>query len=210
MEAQQHFLSRRVVFTRKLILAGLLSTAFAAFGSSAAAGRISSLYTQFTLKDCQLIETYENGQGAAFRCPGFRGHKITVVESDLRFFITYRQDGKKQTVSHQTLPAFNSIFSGNRPAVIEWRVHSYRSGWVPFATIIRYYSNHESGNGKRQDQTLVITKITRDDACHIGYVDAKLNPDANIIARQVADRMSDEFDCRRDTPQYFGKTRAGN
>ena len=43
------------------------------------------------------------------------------------------------------------------------------------------------------------------DACVVGYVDALANPQANDLARQVADTMADGFACRVDVPDFHGE-----
>lgn len=42
--------------------------------------------------------------------------------------------------------------------------------------------------------------------CHVGYVDGRANPDANALARKVADKKTRAFRCGKDVPDSHGKT----
>jgi hypothetical protein len=58
-------------------------------------------------------------------------------------------------------------------------------------------------------QVLVITRLDPGGVCHVGFVDGRANPDANELARKVADETAREFRCGKDTPDSFGKTGPG-
>ncbi len=74
----------------------------------------------------------------------------------------------------------------------------------PFATILRFFTN--SGEGDKA-QVLVITKLgPPGQVCHIGTVNASINPDANAIAREVADNSAPVFNCGKDNALEFGLT----
>jgi hypothetical protein len=51
---------------------------------------------------------------------------------------------------------------------------------------------------------LVVTKIRPDGVCHIAYVDALANKNANELARQAADTMNAGFDCESQAPVIVG------
>ena len=40
--------------------------------------------------------------------------------------------------------------------------------------------------------------------CHVGYVNARANPDANAIAREVVDNGATEFECGSETALEYG------
>ena len=61
--------------------------------------------------------------------------------------------------------------------------------------------------GKR-GSTLVVTKLGQDDACHVAYVEATGNPQANEQARAIADRDARSFRCKTDKAKTYGA--AGN
>ena len=72
----------------------------------------------------------------------------------------------------------------------------------PFATILRYKWDSDNGEGS----TLVVTKLGRDDSCHVAYVDATGNPKANEQARAIADREVVKFVCKQDTANTTSRT----
>ena len=49
-------------------------------------------------------------------------------------------------------------------------------------------------------------KVGADGTCQIGYVDARANPDANELARKIADEHAKGFQCGKDKPIVLGKT----
>ena len=73
----------------------------------------------------------------------------------------------------------------------------------PFATILRFFTS--PGDGAPEGQVLVITKLGGPgQVCHIGYIDARANPDANAMAREVVDNGATDFDCGRDAALEYG------
>jgi hypothetical protein len=165
----------------------------------AAAQRMESLYTDLDLDQCSVIEAHD--MGATFACPGYKGIPVMVGEGDLRFFVSYGLTSTTERAAEQTLPPFNHL--GPR---IEWRLSNAEGGWKPVATILRWFtaSIDASGNtGKEEGQVLVVTQIRPGATCHIAYVDARANADANALARQAADRLAGDFDCGRE-PEIVG------
>jgi len=53
----------------------------------------------------------------------------------------------------------------------------------------------------------VVTRLAPGATCQIAYVDALANPDANELARKVADEKAAGFDCENE-PEYVGKFEA--
>jgi hypothetical protein len=92
------------------------------------------------------------------------------------------------------LPQFNNI--GDK---LEWRVQKEGNRFRPVATILRYKWDSDIGEGS----TLVITKLGRDDACHVASVDATGNPKANEQARAIADRDAVRFVCDQDVVKHY-------
>lgn len=166
----------------------LLSITTILFAAPATAGEISSVYTSLKLGKCKLVESNPNEGGSAeWACKGHGGMHVRVAEGDLRFFVSYGPNARNQTAAGQTLGPFNNIHH-----TLEWRVERVGGRWVPFATILRYF--WDSGDG-RKGQTLVVTKLGRDDACHVAHVEASGNPEANKLAREAADTDARRFDC---------------
>jgi hypothetical protein len=57
-------------------------------------------------------------------------------------------------------------------------------------------------------QVLVISTVAQPAnprSCPAGYVDARENSDANVIARRVADEIASSFRCGVDIPVFHGK-----
>lgn len=54
-----------------------------------------------------------------------------------------------------------------------------------------------------RDQRSFVTKLGRDDACHVAYVDATGNPKANEQARAIADRDAVKFTCKQDAVKHY-------
>lgn len=171
---------------------GLAIAAFLLGATPAAAQRIDSAYTRIDLKACQTIESYE--LGASFSCPGYKGYPLYVAEDDSRMFVSYGFSAADEMAAHQTLPAFNTIGE-----TLEWRLVESGNGWRPFATILRFHT--QSGDGSEPDgETLVVTSLAPGNTCHVAYVDARLTPNANVVARDFADGLAPVFDCARDEP----------
>ena len=40
----------------------------------------------------------------------------------------------------------------------------------------------------------------------VGYVDALVNKDANVMARMIADTLAEQFECGVDQAVYHGET----
>jgi hypothetical protein len=181
-----------ITFAR-LSLAALLATLVPA---AACAGQISSLYTSLDLDKCRLVSSNPGeGGSAVWHCKGHEGMRVRVAEGDLRFFVSYGPNAEKQTAASQTLIPFNSIHT-----TLEWRVERQGNRWVPFATILRYFWDSDGKKG----QTLVVTKLGANDACHVAHIVAEGNPKANELARQAADSHARAFDCAASRTLRFG------
>jgi hypothetical protein len=170
-----------------------LSFAFAPF--AAGAEEISSVYTSLDLKKCKDITPDDVKEyGTIWRCKGQDGIDVRVAEGDLRMFVSYGPKAETQTAASETLPQFNSIGE-----TLEWRMMKEGGRWKPFATILRFHWDSDNGEGS----TLVVTKLGKDDACHMAYVVATGNPSANALARQVADSQANGFVCERDRARTY-------
>lgn len=166
--------------------------AFAALAAPAAAQPVDSAYTELDLGQCTLTSADEYG-GAAWACPGYRGVPVHVAEGDLRFFVSYGFGAPGELAARQTMPGFNRIHT-----TLEWRLHRIGDEWLPFATILRWFEDGIEGRPERQ--TLVVTRLAPGDTCHVAYIDAGRTPNANALARQLADSLARTFACARDQP----------
>ena len=196
-----------------LLLAGLIGIC-----GPASAGPVKSEYTIVELKRCKPIKepkaegaaTEGEDQGASWWCPGPKGYKLYLAEGDLRFMMAYGKKAKEQRAATQTLPRFNSIFPDDQTerATLEWRTRYLKGKWTPFATILRYFTYDGDQDPPVRGQVLVVAKVgpkAGADACHVAYIDALANPDANALAQKVADEKAEAFDCMKD-PEVVGLT----
>lgn len=166
----------------------------------AAAQQIESSYTDLDLNiDCTVINS--DDFGSTWACTGLKGMPVMVAEGDLRMFVSYGLTSTTEKAAKQTLGPFNRL--GDK---IEWRVSNADGYWKPFASILRFLTKAEEG--KPEGQVLVVTKITPSATCHVAYVDALANPDANELARKAADTKAKDFDCAKSEPEYVGKFEA--
>jgi hypothetical protein len=152
-----------------------------------------SLYTSFSIKSCTVLRQHPDGN--AYLCPGLSGVAVYFAEGDLRSFVSAGRDPALTKAAKQTLRAFNSPFSTkSKRATIEWRFVIKDKRPVPFAMIVRYFTQSDTGKG----EVLVVTRLAGQDACHIAYVDALANTDAIILARKLADDRARADDCSKD------------
>jgi hypothetical protein len=162
-----------------------------------AAAENLSAYTKINLAECREIPPAPDDplQSGAWWCDGYQGMPVYVSEGDLRFFVSYGETAPDELAAKTTLPSFNHIGE-----TIEWRL---TPDGKPFATILRFFTS--PGDGAPEGQVLVITKLGGPgQICHLGYVNARANPDANAIAREVADNGAADFDCSRENALEFG------
>jgi len=163
---------------------------------AARAEEISSVYTSLDLKACADVTPAEaKDYGTIWRCKGYDGIDVRVAEGDLRIFVSYGPKAETQAAANETLPQFNNIADR-----LEWRVAKEGGSWKPFATILRFPWSVDGKTGA----TLVITKLDKDEACHLAYVEASGNPNANDQARVIADRDARGFACQGSRPKRYG------
>lgn len=185
---------------RRTLGAGLLAVALLGAASAPAASQqVESAYTEVNLNACSLVES--DDFGSRWACPGYRGIPVMIAEGDLRFFVSYGLTSMQEKAAEQTLPPFNHL-----GGPIEWRLSNAEGRWRPFATILRYFTAGEQG--EREHQVLVVTRLGEGGTCHVAYVDATANADANALARQAADERARDFDCDGDAPGYVGRFEA--
>jgi hypothetical protein len=172
-----------------LALAAGLVISLACFGATAE--EIASVYTPLNLNACKNVTPPEAREyGGVFLCKGYDAMNVRVAEGDLRMFVSYGPKSATQTAAYETVPKFNSIGE-----MLEWRLANGR----PFATILRFRWDSDGVKGS----TLVVTKLGEDDACHVAYIEAAGNPNANTLARQIADAQARGFVCKRDRARTY-------
>ncbi|MEQ1520688.1 MAG: hypothetical protein ABL936_05405 [Aestuariivirga sp.] len=164
--------------------------------TAASAGEITSIYSDLDLKACKALELFpDEGEGGIWACKGIKGFDVLYLEGDLRGYIAFGPEGRSQCTSAQTFGAFNS--PGPK---IEWRMENGK----PVATILRWFTDNGSGEANAKQNWLVVTKLNGKDACRTALIDTKY-PDANIVAREKADRQSRSFACEKDMPEVVSQ-----
>jgi hypothetical protein len=126
-----------------------------------------------------------------FRCPGPLGYSVTIGDMITRIGIEFGPRGNEKALLEDDLfwaPANTGV--GDR---IEWRI----SNGSPVAAIVDTWRQPDDG-GKPIEEILV-AKVTQSGSCRVGTVSAHI-PDAINIARTLADRLAEGFQCGIDKP----------
>ncbi len=174
------------------------------FLAPAAAQEISSAYTKIDVRrDCKhrpgkAVEDYGD-----WRCKGYAGAPMWLGAGDQRMFVSFGPMAQDEPAAEQTLAPFNDFYKG----VVEWRLAKGK----PFATIIRWNVKRAADmeNRKVRGRALVVTRLPPGAVCHVGYVDALANANANELAREIADKHARDFVCGKDKPVVLGKVTPG-
>ena len=157
----------------------------------AQAQEVSSLYTPLDLKKCKdVTPTDAKEYGTIWRCEGYEELSVRVAEGDLRIFVSYGPKAETQTAAPAAIQQYRRQIGVARDE---------RRRPVSSISILRYKWDSDNGEGS----TLVVTKLGRDDSCHVAYVDATGNPKANEQARAIADREAVKFVCKQDTAKHY-------
>jgi hypothetical protein len=182
-------------------------TAFLALTASASVGAqtgvpIESAYTDFDARKCRhtagkIVEDY-----GSWLCPGYRGVSVWLHAEDQRMYVSFGPNAAGERASGETIAHFNDAYKGR----IEWRLERPPSGKTrPFATILRWNYMVDVDDRQASGRMLVVTRLGPGGVCHVGYVDARANPNANGLARELADAMARAFKCGVDEPARVGK-----
>lgn len=188
-----------------VVAVGLVAAAIA---TGAGAVGNTSVYTELDVKRCRAVPHAKSpvDQGA-WLCPGHGTIRIKLEVADERMAVTFVRTGREEAGKFETFPAFNDVYAGR----VEWRL---KAG-TAFATILRWnvmtQGDQEKATGptKPSGRVLVVTRLDPGGSCHVGYVDAVANPDANALARTIADEKAQEFKCGQDKPEVRGKRTPG-
>jgi hypothetical protein len=171
---------------------------------------IEHAYTKFDSKTCKHTKGKDVEDDGSWLCEGYAGLRVQLSAVDQRMTVTFGQTRNTDLVQSQTLPSFNDVYEGT----VEWRFEKSASGKPrPFATILRWNvmtpeDRDKATATKATGRVLVVTRLGRGGSCHIGYVDARANPDANELARKLAEERARTFKCGKDKRIVAGKTGA--
>jgi hypothetical protein len=181
--------------------------ALGVLSAPAASQSIESVYTGFDAKKCKHQKGREVEDYGSWSCPGYESLRVRLSAGDQRMYVTFGPWKDAQAMA-QTFPGFNDVYQGT----VEWRIARGADGKAtPFATILRWNvvtpNDREKATGpiKSTGRVLVVTRLGPGGVCHVGYVDAKANPDANELARRIADESARTFRCGKDKRIVLGK-----
>jgi hypothetical protein len=198
-------------FIRRNALWPSAALALGLAASPTAAETIGSATTDYSTKSCahkpgRAVEDY-----GEWRCKGLGGIAILVSAGDQRMTMSFGPRAKDEPAAAQTLSGFNDIYK----ARIEWRF--VRNG-KPFAAIVTWSTALLDESPGSLDlprpkmikgKVLVVMRLGPGGVCHAGYVDALANPDADTLARTIADERARAFRCGTDKPVILGATGPG-
>jgi len=186
----------RFFTTNPLALAAILTlTPFAALGGESAYSKLD-----FD-KHCTFEKPSDDenaGPGASAICQIGNFPTIYFDEGDLRQSV-----GFGAPKEYQTFGQFNYINN-----VIEWRSKNGK----PYAAIVRFFIqnshlDNDDGDKANLGQVLVVHRVAENkngQTCIVGMVDARANANANVLARQIADKLAASFNCTTDKAEYLG------
>jgi len=168
---------------------------------AAAAEAVKSAYTSTAPKDCRTISGKHEADSSTQTCPGQNGLIVLVNEGDLRQTVSVGRNARTAALE-PAAQAWFGPFSSAGPT-LEWRM----SDGKPFAIVQRWQiaDNDDQGKGGPKDKPmLVVTRLPPGPVCHVAYVDAAANKNANELARQAADEIARGFTCGKDKVKIVG------
>jgi hypothetical protein len=187
------------MLARMLLLAAMTAAAI----STAGAEEIDSRFTSMKSRACKTspARTAEEGE-VTVQCPGTGGYVVVLREIDIRQTVSVGESPRLALAE----PAARTAFAPPNVAdpTVEWRAVK---GGRPFAIIMRWRTpTGEENKGERYgNQVLIVTRLPPGPVCHVAYVDARANQDANALAREAADDLARGFQCGKDTVRILGE-----
>jgi hypothetical protein len=168
----------------------------------AAAQSVGSSYTSTAPKDCRQIGKPGIGGSTTRICPGKDGMMVLIAGDDLREVVSVGRNRKVAAAEPAAQARFATFNSSE--TTVEWRAAATK----PFAIIQRWHiadGNDPDTQGRPNTKAmLVVTRLPPGQVCHVAYVDAIANPNANELARKAADDLAREFDCDKDEVKIVG------
>jgi hypothetical protein len=163
----------------------------------------ASSYTSSATKNCRKVQESKPGEGdwVIFSCPGQGGLLVRLSEDDLRQSVSVGRTlnaAAQEPAATQTFGTFNSTHD-----TIEWRGPK---GGAPVAVIQRWRlaDPEKAEDARAAASLLVVTRVPPGPVCHVAYVDAKTNRDANNLARRAAEQIAAGFRCGAEPVRIVG------
>jgi hypothetical protein len=185
------------------VASGLAAAALISAVSPANAQTFSSSYSSTAPKGCRMIGKPSELDGSTMRlCPGKSGLVVRIAEDDLRETVSVGRSGAAAAREPAAQVWFHPFNSSSH--TVEWR----NVDGKPFAIIQRWYladNGDPDKSGRPTDKPmLAVTRLPPGDVCHVAYVDAQANPNANELARKAADELARDFKCGKDEVKVIG------
>jgi hypothetical protein len=187
----------------ELAIAALFGAGFG-LTAPASAQTFGSSYTSTAPKDCSVTSAGTEVDDSTIRtCPGKAGLVVLISEDDLRETVSVgrnRAAAAKEPAAQAGFGPFNST-----EHTVEWRTMNGK----PFAIIQRWHiadNSDEDKNGRPIAKPMLAVTRLPPGVCHVAYVDAQANPNANELARKAADELARDFKCGRDEVKVIGET----
>ena len=195
---------RKQILVSAIVAAGL--NIEVARAQAPAGDGVTYAYTQFDAdKNCKHRKGRDVEDYGTWTCPGYAGIPVVLSAGDQRMQVSFGPRASREVAASETLPSFNDVYKGR----IEWRLAPGKNGKpTPYATILRWNYMTSPDDREASGRVLVVTRLNPGGVCHVGYVDARANPDANDIARKLADEKARSFVCEKDKPEWHGKQSA--
>lgn len=189
---------------RETALAALFGACFGLI-SPAIAQTFGSNYTSTAPRDCRVTGAGNGVDDSTIRvCPGKAGLVVVISEDDLREAVSVgrsRAAAAGEPAAQGSFGPFNSTTN-----TVEWRALDGK----PFAIIQRWHiadNADEDKNGRPIAKPLLaVTRLPPGAVCHVAYIDVKANPNANELARKVADETARNFNCGKDEVKVIGES----
>jgi hypothetical protein len=127
---------------------------------------------------------------------------VVITEGDLRESVSVgsnRKAAEQEPAAKINFTPFNSSMP-----TVEWRTQNGK----PFAIIQRWSiadNGEQDRSGRPVDrQLLIVTRLAPGPVCHVAYIDANANSNANELARNAADENARDFKCDTDKVKVVG------
>jgi hypothetical protein len=166
---------------------------------AARAAAPESRYTSIENKACRFDPVGKEPGDAEDQlktCPGLGGTQVLVNSFHAMLRIGFAWPGKPKV--EPALPVVTASSAGMK---LEWRGVATRKGFEPYAATVRMLF-HEEGKAGEQ-HVLAVMRVKRGEACLVGAVDIRANPNGYELARALAD-TAPQFNCKTDKARVVG------
>jgi hypothetical protein len=164
---------------------------------------VGSQYTSTAPKDCRQIGKPSELDGSTTRvCKGKDGLVVLIAEDDLREVVSVGRN-RKAAAEEPAAKVWFAPFNSSETTV-EWRTAAAK----PFAMIQRWHiadgTDPDKQGRPNTKAMLIVTRLPPGPVCHVAYVDAIANRNANELARKAADEFARSFICGKDEVKIIG------